>query len=251
MVDALAAIAITPRGRALLRALPPVLGWIGYMQVRTRVIDDELRAFLAANPRAPQLVILGAGYDCRAARLAELRDVPVYEVDHPATQARKREVLGELHAHSHARYVAWDFEGRALAELPDELAAHGLDRDAPTFVIWEGVTMYLTPPTIDATLATARRLGGAGTRLCFNYVTRDNLDRPDLGARAMLAVVKRLGEPFKFGWDPPALPAHLARFGWRLLLDRDGQDSARTLLPPAIAASITGFGRHIAVAIAA
>ena len=48
----------------------PASPWILYMQVRTRVIDDAVRAFVAAGGR--QLVLLGAGYDCRALRLAEL-----------------------------------------------------------------------------------------------------------------------------------------------------------------------------------
>ena len=49
-----------------------------YMQIRTRVIDDVLRAFVAGGGR--QVLILGAGYDCRAARFArELADARVFE----------------------------------------------------------------------------------------------------------------------------------------------------------------------------
>src|SRR5690242_14824589 len=63
-----------------------LLRWVMYLQVRTRVIDDALLAFVARGGR--QIVILGAGFDCRAARFArELADGVVYEVDHPATQA--------------------------------------------------------------------------------------------------------------------------------------------------------------------
>src|SRR5262245_32298193 len=39
-----------------------------HMQVRTRAIDDVLASFLASGGR--QVLILGAGYDCRAARFA-------------------------------------------------------------------------------------------------------------------------------------------------------------------------------------
>src|SRR5216117_1732320 len=39
--------------------------WVTYMQVRTRVLDDAVREFVAANRHAmPQVVLLGAGYDC-------------------------------------------------------------------------------------------------------------------------------------------------------------------------------------------
>ncbi len=58
------------RMRALAKARP-VQSWILYMQVRTRVIDDALRAWVAGGGR--QVVMLGAGYDCRALRLPELR----------------------------------------------------------------------------------------------------------------------------------------------------------------------------------
>src|SRR6185436_3829338 len=50
--------------------MPFLSPWIVHMQVRTRVIDDAVRAFTAAGGR--QVVVLGAGYDCRALRLPEL-----------------------------------------------------------------------------------------------------------------------------------------------------------------------------------
>ena len=78
-----------------------------YMQVRTRVIDDVLREFIASG--GDQVLLLGAGYDCRAARFAnELRRARVFEVDHPATQAKKRVVLERRHAPSApVTYLAW------------------------------------------------------------------------------------------------------------------------------------------------
>ena len=56
--------------------------------LRTATIDGAVRDAIAAGAR--QLVILGAGYDGRAWRLADLAGVKVFEVDHPATQADKR-----------------------------------------------------------------------------------------------------------------------------------------------------------------
>src|SRR6266705_4477776 len=60
---------------------------------RTRLIDDlvtDARSWIG------QLVILGAGFDARAYRLSGLAEVTVFEVDHPATQQAKREVLGRV-----------------------------------------------------------------------------------------------------------------------------------------------------------
>ena len=105
--------------------LPGVTSWILYMQVRTRVIDDALRAFVAGGGR--QVVVLGAGYDCRALRLPELADSRVLEIDHPATQGHKRAVLERIGAASPAHYVTWDFETRPMEDLPEVLAEAGLD----------------------------------------------------------------------------------------------------------------------------
>ena len=57
---------------------------------RTRLIDDWL---VNASRQATQIVILGAGFDSRAYRLPALAGRRVFEVDQPATQARKRRRL--------------------------------------------------------------------------------------------------------------------------------------------------------------
>src|SRR5262249_33277528 len=88
------------RAAFLARALPrvatrPLWPAARYMQVRTRVVDDALRACVRAGGR--QVLLLGAGYDARATRLApELEGARVFEVDHAATQARKRRILARL-----------------------------------------------------------------------------------------------------------------------------------------------------------
>src|SRR5690349_10399465 len=55
------------------------------MAARTVAIDEAVR-----TAAAPQLVILGAGLDGRAWRMPELRDVIVFEIDHPDSQQAKR-----------------------------------------------------------------------------------------------------------------------------------------------------------------
>ena len=66
-------------------------GIVGFVVGRHRYIDDALRR---ASRRVGQVVLLGAGYDMRAYRFArELRRCTVFEVDHPATAARKARIL--------------------------------------------------------------------------------------------------------------------------------------------------------------
>jgi len=76
---------------------------------RTRLIDDVIEASLGEH--IEQLIILGAGFDSRAYRLSGLRDITVFEVDHPDTQTRKRQVLehGPAILSERIRFVAIDF----------------------------------------------------------------------------------------------------------------------------------------------
>lgn len=225
-----------------LARLPGASGWFLYMQVRTRVLDDLLRAFLSRGGR--QVVLLGAGYDCRALRLGGARYV---EVDHPATQARKQRVLARLGAASPATYLPWDFEAREVGALPEALAEVGIELAAPTFTIWEGVTMYLTEPAIDASLRAIARFGGAGSELAMTYFTRAALEAPRPTRRMLAALVGRVGEPWRWGWDPAELPGYLGARGLTLRQDV-GLDEAATALLPAGAAARFAADRRVALA---
>jgi methyltransferase (TIGR00027 family) len=230
----------------IVRATPALLRWILYMQVRTRVIDDALRDFVRAGGR--QVMILGAGFDCRAARLADvLGDSVVYEIDHPATQARKREVIAGARS-ARVVYVPWDFEARRLSELPAALASEGHDRSRPTLTIWEGVTMYLTEPAIEESVAAVHALSAPGSPLVFTYFERRLLDEPDARAKVIHRFVKRIGEPFRWAWDPTDLPQWLASRHFELEQDRDAGEAAPTLLPPQWARFVPSRGRHCAIA---
>src|SRR5262249_10604890 len=154
------------------------------MQVRTRVIDDAVRAFVAAGGR--QVVLLGAGYDCRALRLRELDTSDVYEIDHPATQGHKQDVLQRLGVVSPARYLAWDFETDPMDDRPTALADSGHDPRAPTLTIWEGVTMYLTEGAIDASLRAIATWSPPRSQLAMTYHTRSEA-KPSLATRVVRA----------------------------------------------------------------
>ncbi len=90
-------LSVPLRGALLLARLPGGLaavqriierrwgGPLGAAVCRTRFIDDALEAAIAAG--LDQVVILGAGFDCRAYRIPCLAGTPVFEVDHPGTQA--------------------------------------------------------------------------------------------------------------------------------------------------------------------
>ena len=235
------------RGPSSVATMPGVGEWVLYMQVRTRVLDDAVRAFAARG--GEQVVILGAGYDCRALRLADLAapHATVYEIDHPATQRHKQDVLARIGASSPARFIAWDFERRRTDDLPAALAAAGHDPGRPTITLWEGVTMYLTEPAVDASVRAMASYSAPGSDLAMTYFHRRGIARPSLATRAVAALVARVGEPWRFGWDPSELPAWMAARAFRVERDVALADAAAALLPPELAHRLADPMRRFAV----
>ena len=106
---------------------------------RTRLIDDWIEESIG---QAEQVVLLGAGFDTRAWRLAALDSVKVFEVDHPATAKVKRARLQAAGADlNRVIFVAVDFE---IDDFEQRLRDAGFDSARRTIVVWEGVSQYLT-----------------------------------------------------------------------------------------------------------
>jgi methyltransferase (TIGR00027 family) len=141
----------------------------------------------AANP---QVVILGAGLDTRAWRLAPLRDAHVFEVDHPSTQAYKQAHAGALGAPlGKHTYVPVDFDRDDLATA---LSAAGHDPTVPTTWVWEGVTLYLDDAAVRGTLDRVRAASAPGSVLLAHY----HEPEPDRRGSAVRRIVFDLvGEP--------------------------------------------------------
>jgi len=184
---------------------------------RTRLIDQIIVSSLSEP--VEQFVVLGAGYDSRAYRIPGLRGVTVFEVDHPDTQAVKRKVLEHVLPSPplHVRFVPTDFKQSDLGAV---MSAAGYRESAPTFILWEGVTNYLTADSVDATLRWVSR-AAPGSRLCVTYVHRDILTRPAVffGAERLFSALEKAGERFTFGIDPAELRGFLAARGLALESD--------------------------------
>lgn len=172
-----------------------------YVVCRHRFIDDALRTALAEG--VEQLVLLGAGYDSRPWRFAEaLRGRRVFEVDHPATAARKRRILTHHRRWPEVDRVQVDCDF-ATQDFAERLRAEGFREGAPTFVVWEGVSMYLSRDTIRSTLSRIRALGGPGTWLSmdFHYLPDGSGVRHTLW-RSSPGLLHAIGEPVTFFLHP-------------------------------------------------
>jgi methyltransferase (TIGR00027 family) len=225
---------------AVQRLSRPMWRWLLYMQVRTFALDQEVTRFAEAGGR--QLVLLGAGLDARALRLRHL-GLHVFEIDHPATQAKKRR-LAEPDA---ATFVTWDFEHDPLGALPQRLADVGYRRDERGCVVWEGVTMYLSEAANAATFAMLADLLAPGSVVAFTYFTKGLLAAPGWRNRLMRQFVARHGEPWIFGWEPDQLAAWLAARGFALEHDFSTIALAEQWLPPDLAARLKEDQRRIAL----
>jgi methyltransferase (TIGR00027 family) len=184
-----------------------------------------------AGARSSAVVILGAGFDARAYRLPGLSDVAVFEVDHPATLAKKRSVLrrASLDAPSRVRSVGIDFRSADLAPVMD---AAGYSTQARTFILCEGVTNYLTEAAVDTTLRWCAR-AAAGSQLLFTYVHRAVLDDPGsfAGTERLFATLKKAGEQWTFGLEPGELAGFLEKRGLELEHDIGSSEYRARYLP--------------------
>lgn len=208
------------------RAVP---GAWALIACRKRFIDDKLDEALAD---VDAVVILGAGLDTRSVRLARRSDIPVFEVDLPVNIARKRaavqRALGDVPPS--VRLVPLDFE---RDDLVDTLSRHGWRTDARTFVIWEGVTQYLTEGAVRATLA-ALQGATAGSRLVFTYVRKDFIDGTNMyDAEVLYRRFRQRQQLWIFGLDPDDVATFIGQYGWQLAEQAGPDYYLRNYIEPA------------------
>ncbi|MCL4514072.1 MAG: class I SAM-dependent methyltransferase [Firmicutes bacterium] len=184
---------------------------------RARYTEDSLET--AVNRGVKQYVILGAGMDTFAFRQPDLvQQLQVFEVDHPVTQAFKRNRLAELGWKRPAQlhFVPVDFTKDSLVT--------GLNRSpynpqTPSFFSWLGVTYYLTREVVFSTLRDIVNVSPKGSIIIFDYLDSDASvpERMAKNVQVMQMIGQRVGEPIKANFAPSALGSDLEILGLRLL----------------------------------
>jgi methyltransferase (TIGR00027 family) len=162
-------------------------GFFSWLRARTVFFDNTLISALRND--VEQIVILGAGYDGRALRY-RTPNVQFFEVDHPATQADKRQRLQAIDApRDGVAFVAADFTEPGLAA---RLQAAGHDARRPSLFICEGVLRYLPEPAYHDLLNVAAERAAPTSVLAASVSTRD--DAPDERERAREEFLAEAGE---------------------------------------------------------
>ncbi len=190
-----------------------------FIAARSRFSEDTLAACVARGVR--QVVILGAGLDTFSLRNPHAGlGVRVFEVDHPSTQAWKRERLKEagLSLPSSLVFTPVDFERQGLRE---GLASAGFDFHDAAFFQWLGVVPYLTPDTVTATLDFIA--GIPDSAVVFDYAEPFENHGPERRARLMATAERAAarGEPWLSFFDPAELAVLLREMGFAVVEDLD------------------------------
>jgi methyltransferase (TIGR00027 family) len=200
-------------------------GVLAFIACRCRYIDDYVQECLQSG--TAQVVILGAGLDTRAYRNGGLPGVAkVFEVDLPAIQASKiervRAVLGQIPGN--IIYVPVDFNTETL----ETLLANGFDQTLKTLFIWEGVTLYLKPEAVDATLAWVQAKAAPGSAIIFDY----QYSSVSLGTQTRLkdeaaGSARSAGERRTFGLARGQIQDFLTRRGFTQAVEADAEQLKR------------------------
>lgn len=184
---------------------------------RTREIDDLTVEALSGG--TTQVVLLGAGFDSRPYRLDGMERATIYEVDHPATSARKQAIMKRLlkSVPANVRFVQMDFN---KDNLDEKLNMAGFKSSLSTFIIWEGVSNYLSPEAVGNTLAWCGKAAING-EVVFTYIDKEVFSNPKAfyGTDRITSLLQGVGEKWAFGLNPGELRSYLEKRGLRLESD--------------------------------
>src|ERR1700733_7273032 len=178
-----------------------------FLVARSRYAEDNLKR--AVETGVNQYVLLGAGLDTFAYRnpYTQLR---VFEVDYPATQQWKRELLQRngIAIPATIAYTPVDFEHQSLSE---QLSDAGFNFQEPAFFAWLGVVRYLTLEAFRATLTfVSARPPGSGLTLDYGQPRSVLPPLERLALDSLASRVEQAGEPFQLFFTPPEIAAELA-----------------------------------------
>jgi methyltransferase (TIGR00027 family) len=188
-----------------------------FTTARSRIAEDALSRAVERGVR--QIVVLGAGLDTFALRNPHgRRQIRIYEVDHPATQAWKLERLAEarIALPPWLILVPVDFERDDVGE---KLVARGFEQNSPAFFTWLGVVPYLTHEAIGRTLDYMSSI--ENSEVVFDYV-----EPPEAFSEELRQIetertkqLEKLGERSVSRFEPAGIAAILRAHGFCAIED--------------------------------
>lgn len=189
---------------------------IAHHVARSRYVEECLEELVKKG--FTQFVLLGAGMDSFVFRRPDLSEkLTVFEIDHPATQFRKRERMRKqgIAEPGNVRYIPVDFEKDSLAE---KLTDAGFKSNEKALFSWMGVVPYLTEASIMSTLKDLSKIAVPGSELIFDvlYNSAFTQDKWTVTEKKLFRSAKRKGEPMITGYEPDDLKRILQETGFEV-----------------------------------
>ena len=179
---------------------------------RKAFCERQVREGIAAGAR--QILVLGAGYDTLAWRLAsEFAGVDFFEIDHPATARLKAKGIEAMGSRPNLHLIAEDLGQHKMSAVLT--ANDDWDLNASTIFIAEGLLQYLPPSAVMDLFRQCNQVVGDG-RIAFTYTATGENGRPDAGPWSWLVlwILKAGGEPWLWSVRPEDLGSFLHETGW-------------------------------------
>ena len=199
--------------------VPAIQGSESLILYRADYIEQQLKDALERG--CTQYVIIAAGMDSYAYRCEGISDqVTVYEVDHPATQAVKRQRLARhnIQPEVNTEYIGADL---ASTSLTDALSGSSFQADKITFFSCAGLIYYLSEAHAFALFKAIADLSAPGSQLAFDY--SDNLAEMTLRQRTRRKIVrtflKLTGEVILSSFEEQQLLERMESYNFRLNQD--------------------------------
>lgn len=177
--------------------------------VRHRFFEDTVISLIHGNDAI--FLLLGAGYDTKSLRWKS-KGIPIIELDHPATQARKRMLLQVNRLQTpDTTYIACDLSQGSLLTMVDKKAITSHKR---LVVMAEGLLSYFTRERIGEILTELSGLAGE-VYVVFDY--RHNAEATSTMAKTWFSNFRKKGERYLGMLDKKEMNEMLEKCGFSSL----------------------------------
>jgi methyltransferase (TIGR00027 family) len=182
---------------------------------RKLLIEDRLQNVIAENVR--QVIVLGGGFDTLSLRMAKkYPGVTFFEFDLPGTQNSKLSILARIR---HEIPANCQFIQADLAQTRLETAlgsAPNFNASQPTFVILEGVLMYLSEAEVKSLFTDLAQLFKDQLTILFGATVSSDESSGNYGVRVVNRLLKKNQEGTKWFCPSGQMGTFMHELGYRL-----------------------------------
>jgi len=165
--------------------------------IRVLVFDRIMEKYL---DEVEQIVLPGAGFDLIALHFTQGKNVNVFELDQANTLNVKVETLKKAGIeHDWITYIPVDYAHESWVQ---KLLEAGFDKTKKTLFLWQSVSLYLEAELVKKTLKDMADLCADGSIIAQDfYCQAFALGEYSKMAKRFIGIIKKMGEPAKFGID--------------------------------------------------